>query len=126
MVVVGRVSPEDGGGAVAEHLEPVVEVLTRRESLGAEAGGGVIDLDQRERLGSAVRNGGVDVGGVTAGDGKSYGEHEDFGEAHEGQAYQAMKAAPDSVAGPAGESILGGGHPSRVGKVRSGRGDWDR
>ena len=47
VVVVGGIGPEDGGGAGAEDLEAVVEVLTRREGLGAEAGGWVVEFDER-------------------------------------------------------------------------------
>src|ERR1039458_6504131 len=67
VVVVGCVGPEDGGSAAADDLEPIVEVLAGSERLGAEAGGRVVELDERERRRSVVRNSGGDGCGVAAG-----------------------------------------------------------
>jgi hypothetical protein len=53
--------------ALSQDFEAVVKVGSGSESLGSEAGAGVINLDEREALLGLVRDGGFDVRGVTAG-----------------------------------------------------------
>ena len=59
---MGGVSEEEFEGSGAENFEALVEVGAGREGLGAEAGGGVVELDEGDGVGSAVGDGGFDEG----------------------------------------------------------------
>jgi hypothetical protein len=67
VVVVGAVGVEELGGAFAEDLETVVEDGAGGEVLSAEAGAGVVDFEEFDRLRGVVADGGFDVGGAAAG-----------------------------------------------------------
>ena len=66
-LVVRVVGVEELGPAFAEDLETVVEVGAGCEVLGAEAGAGVVDLEEFDGLAGAVADGRGDVRGVAAG-----------------------------------------------------------
>ena len=70
LVVLGGVGIGDLHLAGAEDLEPVVEVRSRCNALGAEAGAGVFNLNDAERCRGAVRDGGFNVCGMATGKGK--------------------------------------------------------
>ena len=67
VLVVVAVGVDEFGGAGAEDLETVVEVGAGREGLGAEAGAGVVDLDEGDGLGGVVGDDRLNVRGVAAG-----------------------------------------------------------
>ena len=66
VVLVGAVGVEELHAAGAEDLEAVVEVGAGGEVLGAEAGAGVVDLEEFDGLAGLVADRGGDVGGVAA------------------------------------------------------------
>ena len=90
VVLVGCIGPEDGGSAATDDLEPIVEVLAGSERLGTEAGGRVVQLDERERRRSVVRNGGGDGCGMAADEGEGSSQRgKELEGAHPGLGYQA-------------------------------------
>jgi hypothetical protein len=89
VIVVGAVGVEELHGAGAENLEAVVEVCAGGEVLGAEAGAGIVDLEELEGLRGVVAYSGFDVGGVAAGgDQEKAGERECEDGTHKAQEYQ--------------------------------------
>ena len=68
--VVGLVGVGEVHVAGAEHLEAVVEVCSGREHLSAEAGAGIINFEQQNRLAGVVADGRQHVGRVTSGEGE--------------------------------------------------------
>jgi hypothetical protein len=93
-LVAGGVGEDKFGGTVAENLEAVVEVLAGSEVLGAEAGGGVVDLDERNDLVGMVTDSRIDKRGVAAGERKqSDRRREETGKTHEVLGYQEALVA---------------------------------
>lgn len=66
LLLIVDVGPEELEVAGAENLEAILEVLTRCEGLGPEAGAWIVELDERNRSGGAVVDAGVDERGVAA------------------------------------------------------------
>jgi hypothetical protein len=77
VILVGVVGIEDFHVAAAENLESVVEVCTGGEVLGAEAGAGIVDLEEFDGLRGVIADRSGDVRGMTAsGGGKKAAERE--------------------------------------------------
>jgi hypothetical protein len=75
-----------------------VKVGSGSESLGSEAGAGVIHLDEREALLGLVRDGGFDVRGMTAGKQKHGKQRERAeGKTHTGLSVTAGLSGEDST-----------------------------
>ena len=68
--------------AGAEDLKAVVEVGSRSERLGAEAGAGVVDFDKEQRLGGVIAYSGFNVRGVAAANDEDRQQSEDAERTH--------------------------------------------
>ena len=80
MLVVRAVGVEELHGAGTEDLEAVVEVCARSQVLGAEAGAGIVDLDELDGLSGVVGDRRFDVRGVAAEGRKKNGTERECGQ----------------------------------------------
>jgi hypothetical protein len=68
LLVLGIVGVDELHIARAQDLETIVEVRSGSQRLGAEAGAGVVNLDEEQWLGGVIAYGGFDVRGVASGE----------------------------------------------------------
>lgn len=68
--------------AVSEDLETIVEVGSRREGLGAKTGARITDLNQIDRLGTAIFDDGSHERGMAAAQSECSKQYEDVRKAH--------------------------------------------
>ena len=86
--LMSAVGVEKLGRAGAEDLEAIVEVGAGGKVLCAEAGAGVVDLEEGDWMPCAIADRGLNVGRVAASGGEAGEKSEREQRTHKGQGYQ--------------------------------------